>query len=308
MEINIERHQHNRCSRYAKPFLKWAGGKTQVLDNIRAKYPSALGKSVTKYAEPFVGGGAVLFDVLNNYNLSEIYISDTNRELIHTYIIVRDNCDRLILLLKDLEYMYLPADEEKRKEIYYFNRNRFNALKISGEYSQELAALFIFLNRTCFNGLYRVNSVGDFNVPIGKYKNPRICDADNIKAASEKLQNASIICKGYQESDSFIDERTLAYFDPPYRPLAGSPNFTAYTRDGFEDNEQIELARFIGMVSARGAYVIASNSDPKNANEADSFFDSIYSGYNISRIGASRRINSAVGGRGKLNELLITNF
>jgi DNA adenine methylase len=292
----------------AKPFLKWAGGKAQILDNIRLKYPTVLGKTVTKYAEPFVGGGAVLFDILSSFTLSEVYISDTNRELIHTYCTIRDKCDDLISQLKNLEYMYLPADEEKRKEIYYLNRNRFNTLKLSGDDSPELAAQFIFLNRTCFNGLYRVNPKGEFNVPQGGYKNPRICDEDNLKSVSVKLHNVLIECKDYKESDDFIDDNTLVYFDPPYRPLTNSSSFTAYTKDGFGDKEQIELARFIDLVSARGAYVIASNSDPKNANEDDSFFDELYSKHKIFRISANRAINSVGNGRGKINELLIASY
>ena len=290
-----------------KPFVKWAGGKAQILHNIKTKYPEALGKTVMKYAEPFVGGGAVLFDILSNYKLSEVYISDTNRELIHAYTTIRDSCDALILQLKVIENEYIPAGYEKRKEIYYCTRNRFNMLKQSNDDSPELAAQFIFLNRTCFNGLYRVNSKGEFNVPQGRYKNPRICDEDNLIAVSERLRNAFIECKDYKESDVFIDEKTLVYFDPPYRPLTNSSSFAAYTQDGFGDKKQIELARFIDMVSERGAYVIASNSDPKNANEDDCFFDELYSKHKISRISANRAINSVGDGRSKINELLITN-
>ena len=160
----------------AKPFLKWAGGKAQVLDNIRMKYPATIGERITKYAEPFVGGGAVLFDILSKYQLSEIYISDINRELIHTYKTVRDKSADLIVMLKALEDTYLSADEEKRKEIFYANRKKYNSLKLSGDDTPQLAALFIFLNRTCFNGLYRVNARGEYNVPQGSYKNPCICD------------------------------------------------------------------------------------------------------------------------------------
>ena len=293
---------------FVKPFLKWAGGKAQILNNIRMKYPATLDKTVIKYAEPFVGGGAVLFDILSCYKLSDVYISDTNRELIHTYITIRDRCNDLISLLKALENDYISADTEKRKEIYYFNRNRFNMLKLSTDDSPELAAKFIFLNRTCFNGLYRVNSKGEFNVPQGGYKNPRICDEENLMAVSERLQNVLIECKDYKESENFIDAKTLVYFDPPYRPLTNSSSFTAYTQDGFGDNEQIELARFIDMVSSKGAYVIASNSDPKNTNEDDNFFDELYARHKIFRISASRAINSVGNGRGKINELLIASY
>ena len=292
----------------AKPFIKWAGGKTQILDNIRLKYPPGLGKTVTKYAEPFVGGGAVLFDILSNYNLDQVFFSDINNELIFTYQTIRDNINPLITCLVDIESEYLPADESKRKDLYYRNRNKFNALKTSDNTSVELAALFIFLNRTCFNGLYRVNSKGAFNVPQGGYKNPCICDTDNLKAVSEVLQKVQIVCGDYRESGTFIDSNTFAYFDPPYRPLTASSSFTAYSQDGFGDKEQIELARFIDTLSERGAYVVASNSDPKNTDESDNFFDDLYSRQKIFRISASRAINSNGNGRGKINELLIASY
>jgi len=291
-----------------KPILKWAGGKAQILNNIRMKYPVSLGKSVKKYAEPFVGGGAVLFDVLSNYDMSEVYISDTNRELVQTYIIIRDTIDDLIFHLKTFEDKYCSADEVKRKEIYYNNRSRFNILKSSNNETVELAALFIFLNKTCFNGLYRVNLKGEFNVPQGSYKNPCICDEDNLRAVSRKFQNINIFCGDYKKSTNFIDKNTFAYFDPPYRPLTASSNFTSYTQDGFGDKEQIELAQFINELSKRGAFIVASNSDPKNINESDDFFDKLYAQHKIFRIGANRAINSVGKERGKINELLIASY
>jgi len=162
-----------------KPFLKWAGGKTQILEEIRAKYPIQLGKSIKKYAEPFVGGGAVLFDVLNRHNLKTIYISDINRELILTYSAIKNNINGFIRILKTLEKDYLSASDTDKTEIYYKNREIFNSLKRAKSKDIEIAALFIFLNKTCFNGLYRVNAQGGFNVPLGKYKTPRICDEYN---------------------------------------------------------------------------------------------------------------------------------
>ena len=291
-----------------KPFLKWAGGKAQVLDNIRMKYPSGLGSLIKKYAEPFVGGGAVLFDILSNYNMEQIYISDTNRELILTYKIIRDNADELISSLISLEDKYLLATEKERKEIYYRNRNRFNSIKPTKSTSLELASLLLFLNRTCFNGLYRVNSKGEFNVPQGSYKNPRICDPANIRAVSERLKDVQIICGDYRDSANFIDKNTFAYFDPPYRPLSASSSFTSYTQNMFGDKEQIELAAFINKLSEGGAFIAASNSDPKNVDETDDFFDNLYSRYKIFRITASRAINSSGNGRGKITELLMTNY
>jgi DNA adenine methylase len=291
----------------ARPFVKWAGGKSQVLNEIRAKYPTELGKKIEKYAEPFVGGGAVLFDILNNYNLDEIYISDINRELIYTYAAIRDNLLGLLEILQKIEAEYLTANEKTRKNIFYANREKFNFLKLNCDASVELAALFIFLNRTCFNGLYRVNSKGGYNVPQGSYKNPCICDEENLRKVSDKLQRVKIVHGDYRLAEKFIDEKTFAYFDPPYRPLSTTANFTSYAQDGFDDNAQAELANFIDKITERGAYVLASNSDPKNADVNDNFFDNLYAKHKISRIEVSRAINSVGSGRGRIQELLIAN-
>jgi len=291
----------------AKPFIKWAGGKSQILDKIRTKYPLGLGGRINKYAEPFVGGGAVMFDVLNRYDFNEVYISDINRELTFTYKTIRDNISLLIAHLQEVEAEYLNADGQLRKSIYYRNRNKFNELKLSDDTSIELAALFIFLNRTCFNGLYRVNSKGEYNVPQGSYKNPCICDVKNLRKVSDVLQHVTIKHADYRHASEFIDAHTFAYFDPPYRPLSTTANFTAYSQNGFDDNAQSELARFIDQMSERGAYILASNSDPKNVDECDDFFDKLYARHRISRIDASRAINSVGSGRGKVKELLIAN-
>ncbi|GHV46416.1 restriction endonuclease subunit M [Synergistales bacterium] len=290
--------------RQAKPFVKWAGGKGQLLADIRSKYPTELGKRIDKYAEPFVGGGAVLFDVLNNYDLREVYISDVNRELIHTYTIVRDNSGELIVALADMEREY-NAPNADRTTIYYNARERFNSLKLADSNGVELAALFIFINRTCFNGLYRVNRKGEYNVPQGKYAKPTICDADNLRAVSEKLQRVTAVCGDYKLSRNFIDDHTFAYFDPPYRPLTTTANFTAYAEGGFDDSEQESLAKFIDDIATKGAYFTASNSDPKNYDERDDFFDALYCQHTITRITATRAINSIGNGRGRVSELLI---
>lgn len=292
----------------AKPFVKWAGGKTQLLDSIRVRYPNELGSTINKYAEPFVGGGAVLFDILNNHSLESIYISDINRELIVTYKAIRDQVDSLIPILSTMQTGYSKADDDTRKSIYYANRDRFNELKIQNSSSLEVAALFIFLNRTCFNGLYRVNAKGYFNVPIGSYKNPIICDPENLLAVSHRLSNVQIECNDYRESFDFIDNRTFAYFDPPYRPLSQTSNFTSYTQDGFGDKEQAELANYIDALSEKGAYVVISNSDPKSANANDDFFETLYRKHLITRISAKRMINSSANGRGKISELLIVSY
>lgn len=292
----------------AKPFLKWAGGKGQLLKEIEQYYPFAKDTTITKYAEPFVGGGAVLFDVLNKYAVDEVYISDINAELINTYITIRDNSDELISRLKAMESDYLVKDADARKKAYLEARARFNALKRDGIRDTEAASLMIFLNRTCFNGLYRVNKAGDYNVPMGVYKNPQICNEDNLLNVSKKLQNANIVCGDYKDSASFIDDKTFVYFDPPYRPLTKTANFTSYTEQLFDDNKQLELANFVQDLDNKGALIVISNSDPKNTDENDNFFDDAYSKQNIRRVAANRMINRNSDARGKINELLISNF
>ena len=194
--------------------------------------------------------------------------------------------------------------------MYLTKRERFNDLKVNGDeqINLEKAALFIFLNKTCFNGLYRVNSKGLFNVPMGAYKNPPICDAENLRLISKLLHNVQIKCGDYSECAEFIDENTFVYIDPPYRPLTATASFTSYSENEFGDKQQIELGKFIDDITALGAKVVASNSDPKNADTGDDFFDDLYSSYSISRVSAKRMINSKASNRGSINELLICNF
>ena len=291
-----------------KPFLKWAGGKGQLLYEIEKYYP--FDKNVTKYAEPFVGGGAVLFDILSKFNLSEIYISDINAELINTYCMIRDHVDDIVEHLELLQQQFIPLYTNDRKVYYNSKRDRFNHLKVNGNKSVnvEKAALMIFLNKTCFNGLFRVNRKGLFNVPMGSYKNPLICDKNNLNAVSKKLSNVTIVCGDYRESKDFIDSHTFVYFDPPYRPITDTASFTAYTENLFTDDEQIELSKYVAMLNKRGAKVVVSNSDPKNSNTDDDFFDNIYSSQKIKRVEANRMINCNSEARGKIKELLISNF
>jgi DNA adenine methylase len=289
-----------------KPFIKWAGGKSQLLPEIRKKYP----QTIKSYCEPFVGGGAVLLDVLANFQPEEVLINDINAELVNTYRQVRDNADCLISQLATLQDIFWAADIDKRKEIYLEKRTRFNNIKIDNDAQTvtEKAVLFIFLNKSCFNGLYRVNRKGLFNVPIGSYKKPPICDEDNIRLISDLLSGVEIKCGNYSDCAYFIKENTFVYIDPPYRPLTETASFTSYSENEFGDNEQIELREFIDKLVAKGAKVVASNSDPKNVDETDNFFDDLYNRYIIERVLAKRMINSKSNGRGSINELLICNF
>ncbi|MDR2827387.1 MAG: DNA adenine methylase [Candidatus Adiutrix intracellularis] len=290
-----------------KPFIKWVGGKGQLLKNIATAYPVGMGTSYNKYVEPFIGGGAVLFDILSKYNLRDVYISDINRELIGTYIAIRDSVDKLIPLLLQIQDEYLPLNNDDRKFYYYNKRDRYNELKIDGTVSLECVALFIFLNRTCFNGLYRINAKGLYNVPMGSYKTPLICDYENLQNVSRILQNVTIVCGDYRKSYDFIDEQTFVYFDPPYRPLTETAKFTSYTENLFDDEAQRDLAEYVDRVSGKGAKVVLSNSDPKNIDIGDTFFDNLYSKHKIDRVLATRMINRNSDSRGGISELLITN-
>lgn len=289
----------------AKPFIKWVGGKTQLLDEIRKFYP----ERIEKYCEPFVGGGAVLFDVLSTKAPTEILINDINAELINTYRQIKDNCAALIEILSELQKTYWNASLEENKKFYLEKRERFNQLKDDKEPNTDLekASLFIFLNKTCFNGLFRVNSKGLFNVPFNGAKKPLLCDVENLQNCAELLKNVTMTVGSYCQCKNFIDESTFVYLDPPYRPLTQTAAFTSYSENNFGDKEQIELAQFIEEISARKALVLTSNSDPKNVNEDDSFFDSLYKKFSIKRVSAVRMINSNAKKRGAINELLISN-
>lgn len=301
---------HNkRKEKAVKPFLKWAGGKGQLLREIQKYYPFD-GNNITKYAEPFVGGGAVLFDILSKYDLDEVYISDINAELINTYRVIRDNIDELIDMLYIMQNDFLPLSTDERKSYYMSKRARFNELKVNGNenINIEKATLMIFINKTCFNGLFRVNRKGLFNVPMGSYKKPMICDESNLRLVSTHLQRVTIVCADYKKSADFIDASTFVYFDPPYRPITETASFTAYTENLFNDDKQIELARFVDEMHKKGAKAVISNSDPKNIDIEDDFFDNIYSAHNITRVEATRMINCKSQSRGRIKELLISNF
>lgn len=311
---NAEKPIDKRTVRYEKsksitlkPFVKWVGGKSQLVEQLEKMLPTDGENVLTKYAEPMVGGGALFFSILSKYDFEELYISDINAELINAYQTVKNDVDNLIAKLNEMQMLFLPMDENGRKYYYYTIRDRFNSTILTEETATEKAAQFIFLNKTCFNGLYRVNRKGQFNVPMGAYKNPTICDDENLRNIHEALQNVTIVCGDYSLSKSFIDKDTFVYLDPPYRPISETSGFTAYNTDVFDDNEQIRLSKFIDEINLVGAKIVLSNSDPKNVNENDNFFDDLYKNYKINRVEANRAINSKGDKRGKINELLICN-
>ena len=291
----------------AKPFLKWAGGKTQLITEIEKSLPYEISNKNFTYIEPFVGSGAVLFWMLNNFpNLKKAVINDINEDLINTYRTIASRPKELISILQVLqnEFHGLEGKDEQKKEYYYQKRELYNTRK---EEQSGQAALFIFLNRTCFNGLYRVNRKNEYNVPMGSYKRPTICDKANILAVSQALEKVEILCGDYEETLNFADNNTLFYFDPPYKPLSETSSFNSYAKDEFNDAEQIRLRDFCHKLDTLNHTWILSNSDVKGKDENDNFFDDLYSDFKIERVNAKRNINANPEKRGLLKELLITN-
>ena len=287
----------------AKPFIKWVGGKGQLIEQLEALLPADFEKweNVT-YIEPFVGGGAMLFYMLQTHpNITHAVINDINSDLTTCYRVVRDHPKELVesLAAKQAEYYSLPT-EMARRAFYLGERQEFNTKNLD---PIENTTLFFFLNRTCFNGLYRVNKSGLFNVPFGRYETPTICDANTIFADSEILQKVEIMTGDYQQTLEKAKGNTLFYFDPPYRPLNATSSFNDYTKEAFNDLAQKRLKEFCDQVEAAGHKFMLSNSDCK-----DGFFDDLYLQYQIKRVWASRSVNANPEKRGKLTELLIRNY
>jgi len=300
----------------AKPFLKWAGGKTQLIFQLESRLPDYVldSKVIERYVEPFVGGGAIFFFLKSNYLVKDSFLIDVNPELIMAYKVVQKNHLKLISLLKEMEDDHLQKSEEDRKQNYYLIRDDYNkqlqqinhdAYNI--EWIQR-AAYLIFLNKTCYNGLFRLNRNGEFNVPFGRYRNPSICDDVNIKLVHQALKNTKLLCADFSRAGEFIEKDSLVYLDPPYRPLSSTSYFTNYSRQGFDEQDQIKLAQFFKKMDKKGSHLILSNSDPKNRDPTDDFFDKLYSGYKIERVPAKRNINANPNKRGPINELIVRNY
>jgi DNA adenine methylase len=299
----------------AKPFLKWAGGKAQLIEQIIEFLPQELKLGrIHRYVEPFVGGGALFFHIAQAYEVDEFYISDVNEELILAYKTIQQDVNELIPLLRSMERKYYRLTPNRQKEYFYAVRFQLNENRPSinyNEYNQswiERTAQIIFLNRTCYNGLFRVNSRGEFNVPFGKYKNPLICSEENLQSVSELLQRTEIRLGDFSDCESFVNASTFVYFDPPYRPISKTASFTAYSRYDFDDAAQLRLASFYRLLDKKGAKLMLSNSDPKNENPDDHFFEDAYRDFEIVRVRANRMINCNAERRGAINELLIMNY
>ena len=292
----------------ARPFVKWAGGKGQLLEQLDTLLPNDFAqREDLVYVEPFVGGGAMLFHVLAKYpNIKRAIINDANSELIDAYKTIKTNPEELIRRLSKLQEEFGKCvTEELQQDMYLKLRDKFNSRKSD---ALEMSSLFIFLNKTCFNGLYRVNSKGEFNVPFGKAKNPTICDADNIRTLNRVFQKVTILNCDFEDVMKSVKGKAFFYFDPPYRPLTRSSAFTAYAKGGFNDDEQRRLAQFCRKLDRAGHQWMLSNSDPHNVDPDDDFFEELYQGFDIKRVVASRAINSKGDGRGKIAELAIRNY
>jgi len=299
-----------------KPFLKWAGGKTQVLSELINKLPEIVTKSkiIDSYIEPFVGGGAFFFYLKNNYEVKKSYLLDINIELIIGYKVIQNNPTELIKKLKKISKLYFSKNKTRQCEFFYEIREIYNNQRIKFDYKNynkewiERVSYLIFLNKTCFNGLFRLNKSGGFNVPFGGYVKPKICNEVNILEVNKALKDTTIICGDFSNSEDYIDKNSIVYFDPPYRPINKTSSFTTYSTNGFTDEDQKRLAHFYKKMSKKSAYLILSNSDSKNNSEDDDFFDRLYKRFKIYRILANRMINSNGDKRGKISEILITNY
>ncbi len=292
----------------AKPFLKWAGGKTQLIEQIKVQLPENIGTNEFTFIEPFVGSGAVLFWMLDQFpNMKNAIINDINRDLTNSYLTIKHNVKELINILKEweVEYHNIAEDQDAKKEYYYEKRSLFNT-RNSEQTTQ--SAIFIFLNRTCFNGLYRVNRKNEFNVPIGSYKTPQICNEENLLAVSEVLQKVEILNGDFSETLKYANENTFFYFDPPYKPLNETSSFNSYAKDEFNDAEQIRLKGFCEILDNQNHQWILSNSDVKGKDPNNNFFDDLFANFNIMRVNARRSINANPSKRGQLTELLIKNI
>ena len=299
-----------------RPFLKWAGGKTQLLSQFEKLYPPELKQGkINRYIEPFVGSGAVFFEIAQKYSVKSVYLYDINVELVIAYKVIQQNPTLLIEQLAELSKEYKRLEDKKRKAYFYQTRDRYNFQKHQIDYTCfaedwiARAAMLIFLNRTCFNGLFRLNSKGEFNVPHGSYKNPRILDAENILNVAQLLQMAQIQAGDFELCANIVDENSFVYFDPPYRPISKTSSFTSYSKFDFDDKEQIRLAQFFARLDKEyDAKLMLSNSDPTNEDSSDTFFADLYKDYCIQKVSANRMINSNGDKRGRIRELLVANY
>jgi len=304
-----KKNTHNEPA-HVKPFLKWAGGKRQLLNHFADIYPQALkAGNITNYYEPFLGSGAVFFDIAQRYHIENAFLFDVNTELILTYQVIQAHVSKLAEILFSHEKKFLALDKQARLAYFYDQREQFNKKRFDTGFSKDnskgiaRAAQLIFLNRTCYNGLFRVNSKGAFNTPAGDYINPSICDLKNLTAASKLLDKAIIKQVDFTKALKNVKPSSFVYLDPPYRPLSKTASFTAYSKSIFQDKEQSQLAGIYRQLDKKGVALMLSNSD-----SPDKFFDRLYSGFGITRVPAKRLINADASKRGHVNEIVVTNY
>ena len=299
-----------------RPFLKWAGGKSQLLGEFAQCLPLVAfrDRAVTRYVEPFIGGGAVFFSLSGCFPFEKSTVCDINEELVLTYRVIRTSLLKLASELATIESEYRVKSGPQQEAYYYDVRETFNRERAAidfGRYNSRWirrAAQIIFLNHTCYNGLFRVNKNGGFNVPFGRYKKPEILNYQNLQGVAALLAHTRVLCGDFTRCRNAVDDRTFVYLDPPYRPLNATSSFTSYSRGGFSDADQVRLAKFFRELDRKGALVMLSNSDPASENPGDSYFDELYDGFTIRRVPAKRMINCNGARRGVVNELLITNY
>lgn len=279
-----------KTTRKAKPFLKWVGGKGQLLEQFETLLP----KKYNSYFEPFIGGGAVFFSI----NPKKAHINDINETLVNTYLHIKNDVDKLIKSLKKLEKEFISKDNDSRKEFYYSLREKYNSLP-ANDFKKSL--YFLFFNKTAFNGVYRENSKGGFNVPMGSYKNPKIVDEENLRAVSSALSRTKITSGSFYDAVKNAKAGDFVYFDPPYHPLSETSSFTSYSKDSFSKDDQIKLRDLFVELDKKGVYVMLSNSSAP-------FIQEIYSGYTQIPVFANRMINSKADKRGKILEVVIINY
>lgn len=298
-------------SKEAKPFLKWAGGKGQLLSQLEQHLPKDLKEHEFTYIEPFVGGGAMFFHMLQRFpNIKRAVINDINSYLITAYRVIKDSSIELIERLTELEKRYYAMiGDEAKKSFFLEVRTIFNEKELD---DIDRTKYLIFLNRTCFNGLYRVNAKGKFNVPFGRYSHPTICNEDVLKADSQLLNQVEVVILNgdYEQTLKHVgDGLNFFYFDPPYRPLDATSSFNSYAKEEFNDDEQIRLRDYCAKLDLMpNIKWMLSNADCSARNPKDTFFEKLYCDFNINRVQASRAINANPNKRGKLTELLIKNY
>lgn len=290
-----------------KPFIKWAGGKSQLLPEIEKRLPVDFKYKVHTYVEPFSGSAAVLYKIINRHpDIKKAVINDSNQDLITVYQCIKYNLNEVSEVLLKISNEYIRfVTEDERKSFFLEQRELFNLRQSS---SPHQAALLIFLNKTCFNGLYRVNRKNQFNVPFGRYKNPRIFDYQNLEKAHQLFQKVDIMVGDFEETEKYSGPGSFYYLDPPYKPISETSSFNSYTQGLFDDASQIRLKNFCDRLTENKSQWLLSNSDPKNIETENEFFDDLYSDYTIERVKARRSINSIGNGRGDIHELLIRNY